>query len=271
MSTTLDYKHDIPPIDEKSPPTYVEKDVFFSSDSVYSSDTPSTLVNDGSFHEGTNFHINARGHELVRLPLPSSQLEIEITDSVGNLVYISKREKRCSGNAVLSHIKLGDLVSTSYFFGPNRDPVIQMLRPMDASMNSIKVNTRWRTRAVAFTLADGKTFQWFYLANTKDKDGRKINVIALRQVEAGEERLKKKEKPKIKVIAKLTRSAETRTEGTSRTTAGNGGQLVLDEDVASYLNECVVVATCLMMLKKEIDRRRGLQMAVIAGGASGGN
>jgi hypothetical protein len=36
------------------------------------------------------------------------------------------------------------------------------------------------------------------------------------------------------------------------------------------LEEVVVVATCLVMLKKEIDRLRMVQFMVIAGAASGG-
>ena len=34
------------------------------------------------------------------------------------------------------------------------------------------------------------------------------------------------------------------------------------------LDEAVIVATCLMMLKKEIDRRRMIQLAIIAGAGS---
>jgi hypothetical protein len=46
----------------------------------------------------------------------------------------------------------------------------------------------------------------------------------------------------------------------------------LDEEAlrAYGVDEALVVATCLTMLKKEVDRRRMIQMMVIAGAAGGG-
>jgi len=55
----------------------------------------------------------------------------------------------------------------------------------------------------------------------------------------------------------LWRTSGTRAQGTSRCTAGNGGQLILDQEATSHVDEALIIATCLVMLKKEIDRRRG--------------
>lgn len=70
-----------------------------------------------------------------------------------------------------------------------------------------------------------------------------------------------------KVIAALIRNEETRTPGTTYLSAGNGGELLLGPDVNDKdgLGEDLVVATCLLMLKKEIDRRRMVQIMVISG------
>jgi hypothetical protein len=73
-----------------------------------------------------------------------------------------------------------------------------------------------------------------------------------------------------KVLAQLVRSDETRTTGSSRSTAGNGGVLMVDQEACKSLDETLIISTCLIMLKKEIDRRRAVQMAVMAGIAAGG-
>ncbi|KAK4102620.1 hypothetical protein N658DRAFT_495335 [Parathielavia hyrcaniae] len=93
-------------------------------------------------------------------------------------------------------------------------------------------------------------------------------------------------------VAHFIRGEGTRTPGTGASDAGNGGRLVmdlrlweeeeggagggggssggmeskLDREMAGVL----VVATCLVMLKREVDRRRAQQTAIIAGGAGGG-
>lgn len=61
--------------------------------------------------------------------------------------------------------------------------------------------------------------------------------------------------PKGQLIAQLVRYEGTRTPGTSRCTAGNGGELQIDKEACRLLelDETVVVATCLVMLKRESD------------------
>ncbi|OHE91006.1 hypothetical protein CORC01_13687 [Colletotrichum orchidophilum] len=87
---------------------------------------------------------------------------------------------------------------------------------------------------------------------------------------------KKTEESRMR-IAQLVRGKETRTQGTGRTTAGNGGRLMVDvmrwaesKDGGREAVEVLVVASCICMLKKEVDRRRMQQMMMIAAGASGG-
>lgn len=71
------------------------------------------------------------------------------------------------------------------------------------------------------------------------------------------------------LVARFVRGEETRTPGTKASHAGNGGRLEMalergGEDLfAGGVGEEVVVATVLVMLKKEVDRRRGAQIAMI--------
>lgn len=91
------------------------------------------------------------------------------------------------------------------------------------------------------------------------------------------------------VVARFIRGAGYRTPGSSASSAGNGGRLVVDlslwgggggdgdgekegggkgeRDMALVM----VVTTCLLMLKREVDRRRAQQMAVMAGIIAGGS
>jgi hypothetical protein len=85
------------------------------------------------------------------------------------------------------------------------------------------------------------------------------------------------------VVARFLRGPRYRTPGSSASSAGNGGRLMVDpsmwesengggEKGESEMAMVMIVTTCLVMLKKEVDRRRAQQMAVmgaIAGGAGG--
>lgn len=232
-----------------------------SAASIKSTDTEDTLVDNTSqpFVPGRSLIIHTRGHNLVRLPLPPSELEICIFNQDGSPAYVSKRGKRFSGDAVLSSTKLGHLISTSYFFGPNRDPIIRQLDSPDASETGIKVSSSWASKTQSFTMPDGSRFEWSYFKI--GKGWKKERVLVLDKIES----------PSVKKrVAQLTRNDETRTPGTKRTTAGNGGELILAQNAFEMLDEAMIVATCLLMLKKEVDRMRMVQFAVLTGGGGGG-
>jgi hypothetical protein len=185
----------------------------------------------------------------------------------GTEAYVSTRDKRYSGSAVLSHPKRGNIIRTEYFFGPNREPVVHLLQSSSDVSQEVTVSGKWTSRTMRFSVPGGRLFEWEY-AKEKRADGQQVNLIVFRAV--GEDMGKSKES-KGQRIAQLVRSEDTRTPGTSRSTAGNGGELQIDEAAVQSieLDEAIIVATCLMMLKKEIDRRRMIQFAVIAGAAGG--
>jgi len=108
------------------------------------------------------------------------------------------------------------------------------------------------------------------------------------------------------VVGKFLRSKEYRSQGSSACSAGNGGRLVLDlsklqdveedglcggaeqdqeeegetekekekgkeeEKLDRDMMEVMAVTTCLVMLKKEIDRRRAQQIMIMVGCVGGG-
>jgi hypothetical protein len=139
------------------------------------------------------------------------------------------------------------LIATEYFFRPNKDPV---LRRLDANEGTQEIKTvwKWTSHNHKFLLPDGHTLAWTYKKEpgfgTRGAKGTAL-VLTL-----GERR-----------ITALVRNDDTRTPGSLNTIAGNGGELALGEDVGGKagLGEDLVVATCLLMLKKEIDRRRAVQ------------
>ncbi|GAB1312985.1 hypothetical protein MFIFM68171_03195 [Madurella fahalii] len=88
------------------------------------------------------------------------------------------------------------------------------------------------------------------------------------------------------VVAEFIRGPEYRTAGSSGSSAGNGGRLVVDLGLFGdregggdggegkgdrEMALVMVVTTCLLMLKREVDRRRAQQIAIMAGAASGGS
>jgi hypothetical protein len=243
------------------------------------------LLPNVAFLPGSSFHIAARGIGPIRFPLPSSELEIDIYNPDGTVAYTSTRSRMSKGDCVLATPEKGDLLSTNYFFGPNKQPIFRELSgaeysspvngtegPKDEGLFSIK--SKWTSRTINLLHhPSNRTFEWSY-DKLKTSDGKKANLLVLRlkdnkdatEVKASDSSSNKKGK----VLAQLIRSEATRTPGSKSCSAGNGGQLVLDQDAAAVLDEPLIVATCLMMLKKEIDRRRAVQIAVLIGVVNGG-
>ncbi|KAI1354319.1 hypothetical protein F5Y01DRAFT_13114 [Xylaria sp. FL0043] len=100
--------------------------------------------------------------------------------------------------------------------------------------------------------------------NSADKHDNKVKG-------KGQDKGKEKDN-KAHRIAHLMRNATYRTPGTSRSSAGNGGRLMLDlsvfEEKSRERVEWLVVTTAVAMLKREVDRRRSQQIAALAAVAS---
>ncbi|KAF2726987.1 hypothetical protein EJ04DRAFT_596593 [Polyplosphaeria fusca] len=229
-----------------------EKQELTDAEAVSISGTTFALT-DADFHDAKTLHINTKGIGVLRLPLPSSELEVSVHNTDGSLAYLSTRERRRSGNCILTNADGKQLTSTTYFFGPNRNPVLNMLDNAREAQE-IRTASRWTSRTQEFVLPEGHTLEWSYKkALGFGKEGKKGTALVLT---LGEKRL-----------AALIRNEDTRTPGSKSCSAGNGGQLVISQEVVERdydIPEAIVVATCLLMLKKEIDRRRAVQFMMIA-------
>jgi len=128
------------------------------------------------------------------------------------------------------------------------------------------------TRAVVFESRKWGKFEWRYARkNERAAVGENINnILALEKILPGENG-----KDERIMVAQLVRSEDTRTPGTKARYAGNGGRLemCLDDERKGrkWIDEVTVVTTCLLMLNKEIDRQRTVQIIIMSGAAGGGS
>lgn len=227
--------------------------------------------------------IQARGIGSMDLSCYNSELTIPIfagTDTHAQALYISTRASRKKGNAVLSHVQDGDIISTAYKFGPFREPKLHYLQNQQSLGNDVKHSDGSQdendeaslavevksacgfTNSVVLTsIADpSRVYKWKYTRTKTTMEG-KLRVMALFDESASSS------KGGGEAIAVLVRSDSTRTPGTSRWGQGNGGQLYINSNADPQMDEGLVVATCIMMLKKEIDRGRAASGAAV--GAAG--
>ncbi|UNI20126.1 hypothetical protein JDV02_006245 [Purpureocillium takamizusanense] len=257
------------------------------SSSAAAAATPTTVPGAAGLGAVTAaFQIETQGLPLIALPFPTRPVPIPVYSvlpgtggAVGPLAYESLRSTRGSGNCVL--VRAGDepsderiLCSTTYRFGPNRPPRIELLGDVACDEVYEVRNRGCSTRAQDVRTHLG-TFQWRYASRAERKAAGGVNsllvldlvtVVALAGGNKIEERRRR--------VAQLVRNEELRTEGSRGSTAGNGGRLIMDlrgwSDIkgAAHQMEVFVIASCITMLKKEVDRRRMHQMIVIMGAAS---
>jgi len=139
----------------------------------------------------------------------------------------------------------------------------------------IKSSGMW-TRSCRFEWR-GETWEWRY-AGRKEKrveaEAEEMDVNNLLVLERWVEGSGEGEgKENRRRVARLIRGEDTRTPGTKRSDWGNGGRLEmrLEEEGCEERRginevEVVVVVTALVILKKEVDRLRGIQIAAMASG-----
>ncbi|KAJ3498317.1 hypothetical protein NLG97_g1223 [Lecanicillium saksenae] len=180
----------------------------------------------------------------------------------GQTEYVSIRQKRSSNSCALVRTTDQDktLISTIYRFGPGRHPKMHIMPEntkvsVDAALldknvpgEEVEVKSRsFTSRAQLFDTALGK-YQWRY-GNKQEKAACDADSLLVMERADGTR------------IAQLIRNAELRTPGTVKYSGGNGGRLMLDlhawensEKGATAGVEAFVVASCILMLKREADR-----------------
>ncbi|KHO01980.1 uncharacterized protein MAM_00981 [Metarhizium album ARSEF 1941] len=230
------------------------------------------------------YQIEARGRPLVALPLAPRASAIDIVavlpdGSLGPLAYRSLRRARCSGDSVL--VRADDplareepLCSTTYRFGPGRPPRIRLQGEVAHEEELEVTGGGLHTRAQNMRTHLG-TFQWRYASRRERRAAGASSLLVMEEVSSAAP-ADGKTAERRRRVAQLVRSEELRTPGTTRATAGNGGRLVMDltgwagRKADARAMEVLVLSGCVVMLKKEVDRRRAAQFMVLAGAAGGG-
>lgn len=225
--------------------------------SVSASAFPATL----GFTPTKSLHIDAKGCGCSF----TSSLTTAIHNTDGTLAYVSTREKRSSNSCVLADATGHQLLATTYRigYGSSRQPKLTRLDGGrvegggdDEAVNTITTSSKWTSRAHEFHLPDGRTCVWAYeSAKGYGSGGKKGTALVLR-IDG-------------MPLATLLRNRETRAPGSSRWSVGNGGELVLGErygeekaDGADW--EAFVVASCLLMLKKEKEHANNSTVVVVS-------
>ena len=146
--------------------------------------------------------------------------------------------------------------STAYHFGPGKNPVVRINGEGGEGEEFEILGKSLVSRSMVFECRWGR-FEWRYAARKERGEGVS-SLLVLEKVESGESFR----------VAQLVRGEGTRSPGSSGSSAGNGGRLELClnavEGEGKVIDEPTVVSTCLIMLKKEVDRRRALQVAMIS-------
>lgn len=161
-------------------------------------------------------------------------------------------------------------MKSEYRWGPGRPPVLRVFGRPGGEHEVVKVSGKWTSRTQTFVLGRGRgvQFDWRYRRESvssqagsggqmERKQGRKKCTVLVLEVPgiSGKH---------VSRVARLVRGDGSRAVGTSSWSAGNGGMLEVDAVAAqaSGVSEELIVASCIMMLKKEMDRRRESQVAV---------
>ena len=253
-------------------PTYDAATTYGSASSTSARTSISAAAATSGLNATHAYQIETRGHPLIALPIPPSMDPICVysvlpTGEIGELVYQSMREKRSSGTSTLFKIDNTPMCTTTYRFGPGRPPTIQLSGEDETFQFSDKGIT---TRAQNLRTHLG-TFQWRYASRQeRDAVGGANSLIVLDHITnvalagGGKKETRRR-------IAQLVRNEELRASGSSASTAGNGGRLVMDltgwadRKIEVEQLQILVLTSCIVMLKKEVDRRRAVQFGVLFG------
>ncbi|OBT64735.1 hypothetical protein VE03_05853 [Pseudogymnoascus sp. 23342-1-I1] len=217
------------------------------------------------FHATSSLQIQSSGLALLAFPNPPKQLTTAVfsLSSSGHCerpVYLSTRAERSSGNCTLvrgEDESAAPLAETTYRWGPSA-PVVRV-----GGEEMVMEKRKWVSRTVSFVWGGGR-YEWRYGGRSEKRAveaerGEECHCLILL------ERVEGEKKGEVRTtVARFVRGVETRTPGTKRSTAGNGGRLEMGlGGEGEGIREEVVVATVLVMLKKEVDCQRGTQIAII--------
>jgi hypothetical protein len=196
--------------------------------------------------------------------------------------YVSIRLKKNSNSCALVRVSdQATLMSTIYRFGPGRHPRMRILNPHskvsieDAIKNEnvhgelIEVKSRSMiSRAQVFDTSLGK-FEWRYGTKEEQAACNADNLLVMERIDRVSLPGGGQSKSGASV-AQLIRNDLYRTPGTKEYSGGNGGRLFIDlriwnEDkhTSPQRVEAFVVASCILMLKREADHFINNHLALV--------
>ncbi|KAK5629335.1 hypothetical protein RRF57_005050 [Xylaria bambusicola] len=265
----------------------------------------SSSSSSSNFTPTRHLQIQTQGKNLLSFPTPTRPDPIPVftltpSGHLDRPLYLSVRPNYHSGSSFLTY---GDdetqtpLTTTTYRFGfgPGRRPVVVLgdptrNPPLSLSQSdsledehshesaSNEDNTQADTqgfeiagknlftRAIRFTVPGLGTFGWRY-GNAEERASFAADSLLICEVYSAANAANKKGKENGIRIAQLVRNEIYRSPGSSRSSAGNGGRLMLDlsafEEKRRERVEWLVVTTAISVLKREVDRRRAQQIATI--------
>ncbi|CEI63944.1 hypothetical protein FVEN_g9238 [Fusarium venenatum] len=255
---------------------------------IYNNNTSNPEATD--FYPTKQLQIQASGLPLIRLPLPPQPDPIYIfnvapTGDIEEAEYVSIRPARNSGSCFLA--RANDcaqipLCTTTYRFGPGKPPKIRLeTESQNGKTEDIEISCKGvLTRSVVMR-THLNTFEWRYSSRAERRAvqtsvGEQVDCLLILDQVIKVAVAGGKQEERRRKVGQFVRSSGLRTPGSKRSTAGNGGRLMLDlrewMDRKEERSEMEILATasCVSMLKKEVDRRRMHQAMAIMGGASGG-
>ncbi|TPX11010.1 uncharacterized protein E0L32_008047 [Thyridium curvatum] len=245
-------------------------------------------------------HAGATGL-LLPLPLPPDDDDVGTPSQTPSFVSIrpERRSGSCSlylggdlgGEAGPETSRARPVSSTTYRFGHGRPPRVRLVLPPglaatttttgeeegdgeEEEWDSFEVRSSGLlTRAAQFRTRRLGDFEWRYGSRKERRAAGADDLLVLERLVAatGSSSSGSSAATSRRAVAQLVRSGEHRDPGSGRSSAGNGGRLQVDlspwEKRHRDMALVAAVTTCLVMLKREVDRRREQQIAVIASGA----
>lgn len=225
--------------------------------------------------QSDGLHINNFGHSNSG-PIPVFRVSTDGSISTSP-EFVSIRPSPKSNSCTLVDAKQTALISTVYRWGPGRNPHLRVLpvgnalTPDQAVEGKFQGGEDWEVSGTRNPLSRAKrmvtpygTFEWRYGSRSEKKEQYKAtSLLVLDRVDGASKHRTR--------VAQLVRNDEFRTPGTTRwNTNGNGGRLQMDaclweheSKAAARDMQAFVVAGCICMLKKEVDRQRNNQVSLV--------
>lgn len=193
----------------------------------------------------------------------------------GDAEYISIRLKKNSNSCALvrtSDQRQTPLISTIYRIGPGRPPRMRILSynagvSVEEAINNenvhgelIEVKSRsWVSREQVLDTSFGR-FVWRYGTRDEHAACNADSLLVMERMDRVSIPSGGKSKKGTRV-AQFIRNDQFRTPGSKKQSGGNGGRLMIDlriwdngENASAHHVEAFVVASCILMLKREADR-----------------